>query len=117
MRTLHVAFLAVTFASAGLVVIEACGQYPSDSCETQGTCPLEDSGSLSEAGSLDGTMGSPDVVDGGSDAMDSALSSPDVVDGGPDATDSAPPCDTTQTPAESSCVISDTLAIFVSPTG
>ena len=90
MRTLHVAFLAAVTVSIALVVTEACSQNPSDSCTAEANCPSEDSGSFSEAGVPDGT----------------------VADRGDGAT-----CDPTQTPAESPCVISDTLAIFVGPSG
>ena len=82
-----IALLLGCFAVAFIAL--RCQTTENGSCEDTQTCTLPDSGVVSEAGLLDGT-----VADGGGDGA---------------------VCDSTQTPSENPCVISDTLATFVAP--
>ncbi len=101
--------------------IAGCGNSQAESCDTLDSCG--DGGGSLDDGSLpvtDGTMivskdGASDAPVGTADGDDGSPSAGDTgVDTGVDAT---PPCDPAKTPAEDGCVISDALAIFVSPTG
>ncbi len=108
-------------AAFGAVGPAGCSVNEDGTCVDDSTCPFAEAGADvvipggdSGAGaSRDGSAASDgttpnDVTAPGDDA---------AADGGIDAADTGPVCDPTQTPAQNACVISDALAIFVSPTG
>lgn len=94
----HFAFAAAAIAVVGTLVTFACSVHETGGCEDDQNCPFADSG-------MNGVDSSSPPDSGANEA---------AADAGADV---SARCDPSQTPAENACVIDDTLAIFVAPTG
>jgi hypothetical protein len=101
----------------GLAASQACGTSSSESCAQGNSCG--DGGVTEQDGApvTDGTIGSEDGnASDGAPVSDGPVGTEDG--GGSDGGgDGAPPCNPADTPSQNACVISDALAVFVSPTG
>ena len=114
-RAMRRAF-ALGILSGGLLGLVGCGS--ADGCEQRLTCPGPDD---SDSGAGGGSGGAGGGATGGSGGVSGSGTGGDAgpTDAQPpDAQPEAPaPCDETLSPAEDSCVISDSVGVFVSPTG
>lgn len=107
MKRLGFAFVPAAAGVSGALV--ACGSDDFDSCEATSTCVPKDGGTGGAGGSggtgASGGSGGSASGGGGGTAGVSGTGG----DGGG--------CDTTKSPSEEACLVSDTHAVFVSPTG
>ena len=107
MKRVGFAFVLAAAGVGGASAI-ACGGEDFGSCEANATCPPEDGGTGGKGGtggtSGTGGTGNTGGTGGGSDGTAGS--------GGDGGT-----CDTTKSPSEESCLVSDESAVFVSPAG
>ncbi|MBI3207102.1 MAG: hypothetical protein HYZ29_36530 [Myxococcales bacterium] len=106
MKRLGFAFVLAAAGVGGTSAV-ACGGEDFGSCEANATCPPEDGGTGGKGGTggTSGTGGTGNT--GGTGGQGGASGSGG--DGGS--------CDTTKSPSEEACLVSDDNAVFVSPTG
>lgn len=122
MRTLNVSLALGGIAFAISTQLSGCNAV-SDDCETYATCPDGSSGS-SGSGGTEGDSGAPgggseqggQSGKGGSNASGSSGSSGDTGIGGQGGSGTTQ-CDTSKSPHDQPCLISDEFAVFVSPDG
>ncbi|MBK9002248.1 MAG: hypothetical protein IPM35_41540 [Myxococcales bacterium] len=109
MKRLGFAFVLATVGAFGGLV--ACGGDDFDSCEANATCPPKDGGTggAGGAGGTGGTSGTGGTGNTGGTGGQGGATGGSGGDGGT--------CDTTKSPSEEACLVSDANAVFVSPTG
>jgi len=112
MRRLGFAFVLATVGAFGGLV--ACGGDDFDSCEANNNCA---GGAGTDGGGGGGSGGTGGTSGTGGAGGSGAAGGTGGASGGGGAGGDGGSCDTSKSPSEEACLVSDTNAVFVSPTG